>query len=70
MGYSYDDIKQVLGDKYNPHKEYVLVTHSGVHSKIAAGWSPVGTVPDSTDNDAGTMVIMESLESTLNKEGV
>ena len=67
MGYSYDDIKQALGDKYNPDREYVLVTHSGVHNKVADGWVPVGAVPDSTDNDDGTMVIMESIS---NKEGV
>jgi hypothetical protein len=65
MEYSMDDIKTELGKKYNPKRKYILETHRGAANKFAQGWVPVGSVPDSTDNDTGTMVIMESP-----KEGV
>jgi len=60
MDYSMDDIKAILGDKYNPDREYVLETHRGATNKFMRGWKPVGNVNDSSDNDTGTMVIMES----------
>ena len=60
MDYSMDDIKAILGDKYNSDREYVLETHRGSVNKYMLGWLPVGKVNDSTNNDTGTMVIMES----------
>jgi hypothetical protein len=66
MEYTMDDIKAVLGDKYNPDAEYVLETKRGSTNKFMLGWKPVGEVNDSTDNPKGVMVIMEA----PTKEGV
>ncbi len=67
MEYSMDDIKKILGDKYNPDREYVLETNRGAANRFIVGWKPVGSVNDSTQNDDGVMVIMES---PTPKEGV
>lgn len=66
MEYTIDTIKAVLGSKYNQDREYILETHRGATNKFMKGWKPVGSVNDSTENDTGTMVIMESPP----KEGV
>jgi hypothetical protein len=63
MDYNMEDIKTVLGDKFNPGAEYVLETHRGAAAKKLLDWVVVGEVPDSTDNDQGTMVIMEKASS-------
>lgn len=67
MEYTMNDIKAKLGKNYNPDRKYVLETHRGASNKFMLGWIPVGSVNDSTQNDTGTMVIMESPKP---KEGV
>lgn len=63
MNYSLADIEKALGAKYSPDATYVLETHRGAMGKANDGWEAVGTLPDSTNNDSGTMIIMQKSES-------
>jgi hypothetical protein len=60
--YTLDDIKNHLGEKFNPEATYILDTHAGARNRIVAGTHrSVGQVPDSTTNENGTMVVLEKL---------
>lgn len=59
MDYTYDQLRRVLKDRFDPEAEYVLETHGGAIVKQGQGWEAVGEVQDSTDNPKGTMVIMQ-----------
>jgi hypothetical protein len=57
-----EHLKQALGKEFNPNAEYVIDTHRGAVDRTLSGqWKPVGKVPDSTDNENGTMVVMEKI---------
>lgn len=56
---THEDIKDVLGNKFNSEADYMLSTHRGVTEKVREGWKPVGELPDATTDQQGTMVILE-----------
>lgn len=62
MGYSLGDLKRILGDSFNPKASYLIETHRGAAARIAAGThKKVGEVLDSTEDQKGTMIILEML---------
>lgn len=58
MDYTEADLKQALGDKFDPEAEYLLETHRGAFNRVSEGYLPVGELPDSTNDQRGTVVIM------------
>lgn len=63
MGYSPAILKEHLGKKFDPAKDYVIDTHRGATARIAAKThKEVGRVPDSTEDEKGTMIVLEILK--------
>jgi len=62
MQYSMKYIQDELGEKYNPNSEYRLLTHQGATDRCCSDPNShiVGQVPDSTLNETGTMIIVET----------
>lgn len=58
MEYTQDDIKKLLGEQYDPEAQYVVETHRGAFVKATQGWKEVGRLPDSSDDEKGTMIVM------------
>ena len=63
MHYTAEDIKNALGkvfsqETYNQDR-YTIETHTSASRKVVLGWKPVGQVFDFTNNQDGTLIIME-----------
>lgn len=63
MEYSPKLLKKHLGMKYDPEATYIIETHRGAKTRTATDSTlrVVGTVPDSSENEEGTMVVLERL---------
>ena len=58
--YSIGQLSLLLPGKIHSDKEYVVDTHRGAKVRVAAGTHiQVGEVDDSTQNESGTMVVLE-----------
>jgi hypothetical protein len=57
--YTPEILREHLGDKYDPTAEYLVETHRGAAVRCATEeLTPVGTVPDFSTNEKGTMVVL------------
>ncbi len=62
MGYSPEILTKLLGNKYDRSFDHVIETHQGAARRIAAGThKKIGEVPDSSDDQNGTMVVLRDL---------
>lgn len=52
-----DQIKAVLGKKFDPEAEYVVETHRGAQARSDL-WKPVCEIMDGSLDQSGTMVVM------------
>jgi len=58
MEYTMDDMRRVLGKDFDKYTELVLETHRGALDKEAKGFKRLKEVPDVTNKDEGTMIVM------------
>ncbi len=61
--YDMADLRHEFGEKMTrPDDAYQLDTHQGARSKLAAGTHvEIGRVSDSTDDESGTMILVEAI---------
>ena len=64
MGYTPELIENLLELEHDPDAEYLIVTHQGAAVKLASDPTlfEVGTVPDSTTDQDGTMVVLQRIK--------
>ena len=53
-----DDMRRILGKDFDKYSGLVLETHRGAIDKEAKGFERIKEVPDVTDKDSGTMIVM------------
>ena len=54
-------LKDALGSKYDPDADYILLTHRVAANRVAteSNLKIVGKVPDFTNTEIGTMIVVE-----------